>query len=377
MDKYFFNKWFSVIIVLTVLVFRCTSLQTVQAAVSSDDFIRGYSTAVVAMNYPGSVVSIRVDDGMVYIQGIELSEEEKLKLRKMLSDIEGVTGIEFVTEKKLAGATDVQPKEKKEAAAPGEKLPVFLPPNPLFQPLLADPRWPHFSASFQRYISDDQLRNAASTNFGESFSIYRFRGPWKSTMELGIQAGVFAIFDLDSESLDLINADYWVGIPFTIKRGNFANLTRIFHQSSHLGDEFLLRGQTDERINLSYEAVNSLFSYHLPAGFRLYAGGGYIFHKEPSSLDPWSTQAGLAFRSPWLWRKGALRPVAGMDIQHREESDWDTDVSARAGIQFENPDFLSRKIQLLFEYYNGKSPNGQFYERNIEYFGLGLHFFHD
>ena len=196
-------------------------------------------------------------------------------------------------------------------------------------------------------------------------------------MELGIQAGVFAIFDLDSQSSDLINADYLVGIPFTIKKGNFANLTRIFHQSSHLGDEFLLRGQTDERINLSYEGVNSLFSYHLSAGFRLYAGGGYIFHKEPSGLDPWSTQAGLEFRSPRLWLKGSLRPVAGMDVQHRQESNWNTDVSARAGIQFENPDFLSRKLQLLFEYYNGKSPNGQFYESNIEFFGLGLHFFLD
>jgi hypothetical protein len=161
------------------------------------------------------------------------------------------------------------------------------------------------------------------------------------------------------------------------KKGNFANLTRIFHQSSHLGDEFLLRGRTDERINLSYEGVNNLFSYHLPAGFRLYAGGGYIFHREPSGLDPWSTQAGLGFRSPRLWLKRSLRPVAGIDVQNRQESDWATDVSARAGIQFENPDFLSRKLQLLFEYYNGKSPNGQFYENNIEFFGLGLHFFFD
>ena len=79
----------------------------------------------------------------------------------------------------------LHPKEKRDAAAPGERLPVFLPTNPLFQPLLADPRWPHFYVSFQRYINDEQLRNVASTNFGESFGIYRFRGPWKSTMELG------------------------------------------------------------------------------------------------------------------------------------------------------------------------------------------------
>jgi hypothetical protein len=32
---------------------------------------------------------------------------------------------------------------------------------------------------------------------------------------------------------------------------------------------------------------------------------------------------------------------------------------------------------LLFEYYNGKSPNGQFFEQSIEYFGIGLHFFYE
>jgi hypothetical protein len=215
----------------------------------------------------------------------------------------------------------------------------------------------------------------ASTNFGESIGLYRLRGPLKSTIQLGIQAGVFSIFDLDSQSFDLINADYMVGIPLTFKKGNFSNMTRVFHQSSHLGDEYLLRGQSDERINLSYESVSSLFSYQLPAGFRIYAGGGYIFHKDPSDLDPWSVQTGLEFRSPIFWFEGSLRPVFGVDVQNRQESNWDADVSARAGMQFENPDFLSRKVQLLFEYYNGKSPNGQFYERNIEFFGLGLHFF--
>ena len=51
---------------------------------------------------------------------------------------------------------------------------------------------------------------------------------WKSTIELGIQAGVFAIFDLDSQSFDMINADYLVGIPFTIKKGNCAAFSVIF-----------------------------------------------------------------------------------------------------------------------------------------------------
>jgi len=363
--------------VITLFVLWQFAALSVQAAQPGDEFIQGYATALVVMNYPGSLESIKVDSGVVYLEGESLSEEEKTILGKMLSDVEGVLRVEFVTESTRDEAPGVPSKKLKESVEPAEHLPAFLPKSPLFQPLLADPRWPHFSASFQRYINNDLLKNVASTSFGESIGLYRLRGPLESTIQLGIHAGVFSIFDLDSQSFDLINADYMVGIPLTFKKGNFANMTRIFHQSSHLGDEFLLRGQTDERVNLSYESVNNLFSYHLPAGFRIYAGGGYIFHKDPSDLDPWSTQAGMEFRSPWFWLKGALRPVAAVDVQNRQESNWSTDVSARAGIQFENPDFFSRKLQLLFEYYNGKSPNGQFYESNIEYFGLGLHFLYD
>jgi len=353
------------------------SALTVQAANSRDEFIRGYATALIAMNYPGSVESIKVEDGTVYIHTVSLSEEEKTELRKMLTDVEGILRVEFIPENKPAEETIALPKASKETAEAAAHLPLFLPKSQLFQPLIADPRWPHFSASYQRYISTDQLKDVASANFGESIGLYRFRGPLESTIQFDVQAGVFSIFDLDSQSYDLINADYMVGIPVTFKNGNLANMTRIFHQSSHLGDEYLLRGNSEERINLSYESVDSLFTYLLPSGFRIYGGGGYIFHKDPSDLDPWSTQIGLEFRSPLFWLNGALRPVAAIDVQNRQENNWDTDVSARAGIQFENPDFLSRKLQLMFEYYHGKSPNGQFYERDIEFFGLGLHFFHD
>jgi hypothetical protein len=66
-----------------------------------------------------------------------------------------------------------------------------------------------------------------------------------------------------------------------------------------------------------------------------------------------------------------------VDIQNRQESNWDTDISSRAGVQFENPNFQGRKMLFLLEYYHGKSPHGQFYESNIEHFGAGLHFFFD
>lgn len=340
---------------------------------ADDEFIRGYATALIVHQYEGSFDSLMVSDGVIFLRGLNLPAEAQPKLTKQLEALEGVDRVVIVAD----GESADRPAAGDEHVSAASALPSFLPRSQLFQPLLADPRWPHFSAAYQRYSDDDQLNNVGATSFGEMFGIYRFGGPGGSVMEIGIQAGVFAIFDLDAESMDLINADYLVGIPLTTQIGDLTNMTRLFHQSSHLGDEFLLRGRTDNRVNLSYEAVSSLFSYQLPAGFRIYGGGAYIFHKDPSDLDPWSTQFGLEQRSPFTFLGGALRPVAAVDIQNRQESDWDTDVSARAGVQFENPDFLERRLQLLLEYYRGKSPNGQFYDNSIEHVGVGVHFFFD
>jgi len=53
----------------------------------------------------------------------------------------------------------------------------------------------------------------------------------------------------------------------------------------------------------------------------------FDLNTESSDLDPWSTQTGLEFRSPKTFFGNTLRPVACVDIQNRQESDWNTDIS--------------------------------------------------
>jgi hypothetical protein len=65
--------------------------------------------------------------------------------------------------------------------------------------------------------------------------------------------------------------------------------------------------------------------------------------------------------------------VAAADLQNRQENKWSLDASVRAGIQIDGL-LLTRNLQILLEYFNGRSPNGQFYKDKIEYFGLGTHF---
>jgi hypothetical protein len=344
--------------------------RTAAAAPTSDEFIRGYATAILQHNFQISAETLEVRHGVISIQGLEAPDVVRDKIRTSLSAIDGVKKVE------IAGDMEISIHQEGSEITP--EVGVFLPQDLLFKSLLADPRWPHFSASYQRYSDTAQPESVGSATFGETFSLYRFGGPWNSQMEVGIQAGVFSIFDMDASSHDLVNADYFVAVPLSLKKDNFSAMARVFHQSSHLGDEFLLGDQAEQRINLSYEGIDTLLSYHLPFGFRIYGGGGYLFDRDPSDLKPGIAQSGLEFKSPGAWWGGALRPVAAIDLQNREESDWDTNVSVRAGVQLENPDFLSRKLQILLEYYDGRSPNGQFFSRDAEEFiGLGLHFFYD
>jgi hypothetical protein len=300
-------------------------VQTLPAAEVSDEFIRGYATALLEREFQKTGGFLEVRQGVIYLWGLEVSDAERSGIQSRLSEIAGVKRVEIMTAGEVAPEIPKRGAEEKAEIKP--ELPAFLPSGLLFYPLLADPRWPHFSASYQNYINNDQLKDVGAPNFGETFSIYRFGAPWDSVMELGIQAGVFSIFDLDASSKDLINADYFVGIPLTFKKQKFSDMLRIFHQSSHLGDEFILRGRAKERINLSYESVDNILSYDLPLGFRIYGGGGFLFDQDPSDLKPWSTQAGVEFRSPVSWFGGILSPVVAVDIQNRQESNWDPDFN--------------------------------------------------
>jgi len=247
-----------------------------------------------------------------------------------------------------------------------------LPGEALFGPLIADPRWPRFSASVQLVDDDPELDTVFAGNFGAMLPVYGWRA-WDGQWQVGLQAGTFSIFDLESESFDLVNTDFIAGLPLAVRSGPLTSQLRLSHQSSHLGDEFLLRNRT-ERVNLSFEELDLLLSYDALDWLRLYGGGGAIVRSEPD-LDPWSLQAGFEVTSPDPLIGDLLFPIGAFDFQATDESGWADDYSLRAGLEFRTEFLEERRLQLLFEYFNGRSPNGQFFRRDIETFGLGLHFF--
>jgi hypothetical protein len=346
------------------------------AAPPDDAYLAGYVAAVLERQLNVTPRSLRVANGVVSVDAADVPRDARPKVLSSLSAIPGVLRVELT---ETPGAPPPAPGQAATVppAPPTEEGPAlgFLPEGYLFRPLIADPRWPHFSGAYRYYITTSGPKNVFAGSFGETIPLYRGSLGAAGQWDVGLQAGVFSIFELDGgPSFDLINTDFFVAATLGYRIADFSALGRYFHQSSHLGDELLLRETVPNRVNLSYEGLDLKLSYDLPLGLRAYGGGGYLVRVDPDDLGRGFAQAGAEWRSPWSLWAGRLRPVAGVDLQFREENDWHTDVSVRAGLQFESVTVLSRNLQVLAEYFNGRSFDGQFYRDSVEYLGVGLHF---
>ena len=257
---------------------------------------------------------------------------------------------------------------------------VFLPEGDLFCPLLADPKAEH---SFLSFLGGEfpSLRDGidprgdipiGSVGLSDAFPIVRFgAGAAGRGVQLGLAGAIFAQFDLDTSSFDLINADYLVALPLTLRWDGFSSRLRLYHQSSHLGDEFLLRGVV-ERENLSFEAVELLLSQEL-GPVRAYGGGEYLFNREPETMESTLAHAGLELRFGQL--RGP-RFVAAVDAKSAEQHDWDPGWSVRLGVElahWRDESHPPRLWAILAELYDGPSPYGQFFQEQVRWVGVGLH----
>lgn len=246
-----------------------------------------------------------------------------------------------------------------------------LPSGDLFRPLIADPKQPQFFVSVIRFRSSGLQYTMASVAFGETFGLYRFVGSsGGSGLQLSLEGALFAQFNLSTPSYDLINADYTIGLPVTYRHGDNSIRFRIYHQSSHLGDELLLSANHPDRVNLSFEAVELIYSREW-RGWRAYGGGEYLIHKEPADLKPLSAHWGIEYRGsePLLWNG---RPLGGVDVKCLEEHDWAVDISVKAGLEFGHPNPGQRRVRVMAEWYKGFDPRGQFYANKVESFGIGV-----
>ena len=94
---------------------------------------------------------------------------------------------------------------------------IWFPEDPpLFRPFAADPRQTTFSVG--RRFNDDALpKNVIPVSYWDSFPLYRRlkTWPWGGMLQVDIDGALWAVFDPDTFSAPLINADYYGGLSIT------------------------------------------------------------------------------------------------------------------------------------------------------------------
>jgi hypothetical protein len=284
-------------------------------APSEDAYAAGYAAAVLERQFNVSAPSMTVKDGVLTLDGADLPHADRERILGALRTIPGVKSVEVrdAAPASPAGAVSVSSAVGVPPAAPPAA--VFLPAGYLFRPLIADPRWPRFSAAYRYYTSGPDLRNVAAVSFGETLPLYRdgvgAEGRW-GQWETGLQAAAFSIFNLDSDSFDLVNTDFFVAGYLSYRRGPFSALARIYHQSSHLGDELLLSETRPNRINLSYEGIDAKLSFDLPGGSVSTAAAGICSTWIPPTSGADRCRRAPSSGAPGRCGKAASGPSGGL-----------------------------------------------------------------
>jgi hypothetical protein len=335
---------------------------------AGDEFLTGYIASILErdLHWQRNSYRLKVERGVATITLFKDDPARREAAEKQLRTIDGLQEVAIVVEPADRGKPGAVSRVMG-LTGEGKVFPV----GDLFRPLLADPKQPQFFVSTNHFESSDVEYTVASVGFGETFGMYRFFGSREGDgLQFSVEGAIFAQFNLDTSSYDLINADYTIGIPVTYRHGDNSLRFRIYHQSSHLGDEFLQSINPPERVNLSYEAIELILSreWH---GWRVYGGGEYLIHKEPDDLKPMSAHWGIEYRGSklLLWNG---RPVAGVDMKSFEEHNWNIDTSVKAGLEFGQPNPGQRRLRVMAEWYKGYDPRGQFYSNKVEYYGLGV-----
>ena len=340
---------------------------------NSSEFMKGYIYSKLQDRFPYDQIEIDIDhnDIIVYSWNADLRGEEiKNYLESFFPDYH----IQFKSPYELSDAslTNSVENENLSVLEPIEEG-GFLPElNPFFPTVLAQPHILGYSVGYRSY--DKIFKSSIPVSIGDQFSLYQFKINSNSRLYFGIEACVWAVFEAKTKSLSLINADYFVAFPLTYFNHNFSARLRLFHESSHLGDEFLLDHPKINRRNPSMEGIDLSLAYEPIDKLVVFLGYTRILRSDDSfKIKPNSVYYGfnyfLDFAKIQTFHIEAL-PYISAYIINRENNHWKFDISFAIGYQWDK--YYGRKLRIFLVGHDGYSDEGQFARKKSRYVSINL-----
>ncbi len=254
---------------------------------------------------------------------------------------------------------------------------LWFPEGHLFETIMLDPLEAQNSASLLKNSNGKLTHNGlyAPFSIGAKKAFIRWKTPNSSWMsELSLDIAAFTQFELYQEASAMrrrmLNVDYRVGLIYAIKKENHTTRIRLYHISSHLGDDYMIsRGITsffDNKVN--YEQVDILHA--IQQGSIRYYGGIGVGLRPFGERKPLSLQGGIFFKDHKATSKN-IRMIAGLDMKLFQQTDFVPNLKMAWGYEFGN---ITNAISIVLEGYTGKLPYSPLEQENITWGGLGMYF---
>lgn len=204
---------------------------------------------------------------------------------------------------------------------------------------------------------------------GENFPLVVFKGGHRPIV-LGLGSQVYGRFSLTDPKSALISTDWVVGINTTAVLDQWALTLELYHESSHLGDEYGDRFPAD-RLDWTREVMGGWASY-VAGSWRFTAGGSYVLVDELDLPAP-AGSFGIDFHGKSRrFLGGNVRPVGGVFTEANAATQWRVSTSAKMGLAFATSENHDISVGLIA--HDGLSTQRQFYRQESQYIGVELRF---
>jgi len=245
----------------------------------------------------------------------------------------------------------------------------ILPDGLLYRSYIAAPNEPRFSSVGSYDLAKKTWRWDAT--LGGRVGLFRQNQPEFLNLDawqIDLEGATMTRLDPET-ALDVESADYRFGLQWTASKENLSIKFGYFHISSHVGDEYLLKNPTFDRINYARESLVFGTSLQATAELRYYgevawansvSGGA-----KPLQFQLGTEYAGIADNQ----MHGA--PFAAVNLHLREETDFAAGLNLMTGWQWTGPN-SGRTMRVGLRYYNGPSTQHEFFHRYDNQLGMGI-----
>jgi hypothetical protein len=246
----------------------------------------------------------------------------------------------------------------------------FLPTTLLWTPPLAN-QWQPRSFVKATTLENSNTSGNVDTAIGATYGLFRM-----TTTERpheGMQLDLFAVvFSRWAELRDAVGVDYRFGLPLSFAYGPWSARISYEHTSTHVGDELAERTgrkhQSSRRDEIVLGLAYTFWDHVRVYGQAGYAGLGFAVPSGSSKRDRYNWGLEWIGQETSWWLKG--QPFAAFDMDLRGDQNYTANTTAQVGWRWTAAQDRPA-IRLALEYYDGRSPYGQFHLDRESWFGVG------